>query len=74
MHKKELLAFFLQHKWQILGALRGLLFCILVFVINFWRTLFLFAVVAALSFLGALLDEGGVARVQEFFSRLFRKK
>ena len=63
MHKKELLAFFLQHKWQILGALGGLLFCILVF-----------AVVAALSFLGALLDEGGVDRVQEFFSRLFRKK
>lgn len=74
MHKKELLAFFLQHKWKILGALGGLLFCILVFVINFWRTLFLFAVVAALSFLGALLDEGGVDRVQEFFSRLFRKK
>ena len=43
------------------------MFCILVFVINFWRTLFLFAVVAALSFLGALLDEGGVDRVQEFF-------
>ncbi len=40
MHKKELLAFFLQHKWQILGALGGLVFCILVFVINFWRTLF----------------------------------
>ena len=74
MHKKELLAFFLQHKWQILGALGGLVFCILVFVINFWRTLVLFAVVAALSFLGALLDEGGVDRVQEFFSRLFRKK
>ena len=43
MHKNELLAFIMQHKWQILGALGGLLFCILVFVINFWRTLFLFA-------------------------------
>ena len=51
----------------------GLVFCILVFVINFWRTLFLFAVVAAFYFIGTLLDEGGFARVQEFFSRLFKK-
>lgn len=74
MRKNELLAFFLQHKWLILGALGGLVFCILVFAINFWRTLFLFAVVAAFSFLGALLDQGGIDRVQEFFSRLFGKK
>ena len=44
MHKKELLAFYLQHKWQILGALGWQVLCILVYVINFLRTLIQFAV------------------------------
>lgn len=67
------LAFCKQYKWRILGVIGGVLFCILVFTINFWRTLLLSAVVGVFYFLGSLLDEGGRARVAEFFSRLFGK-
>ena len=68
---EQFLAFFRQYKWRILGVLGGVIFCILVFTINFWRTLLLCAVVSLCYFMGRLLDEGGCQRLSEFFSRLF---
>lgn len=70
---EEFMAFCKQYKWRILGVAGGTLFCILVFTINFWRTLLLSAVVAVCYYFGTLLDEGGRHRVAEFFSRLFGK-
>ena len=70
----EWLAFFKTHKWRVLGVLGGVIFCILIFTINFWRTLLLFRVVGGLYFIGRLLDEGGWSGVAEFFSRIFSRK
>ncbi len=63
--------FFNKYKWRILSVLFGIIFCILVFTINFWRTLVLFVIVAVAYFIGALMDEGGRSRVREFFRSLF---
>ena len=38
---EEFVTFCKQYKWRILGVFGGILFCILVFTINFWRTLLL---------------------------------
>ena len=69
---EEFIAFCKQYKWRILGVLGGMLFCILVFTINFWRTLLLSAVVFAGYLIGTQLDEGG--RLGDFFDRLFGRK
>lgn len=70
---EQFLAFYNKYKWRILGVAGGVIFCILVFTINFWRTLLLGFVVAVCYFIGKLLDEGGRARVADFFSKLFGK-
>lgn len=69
---EEFIAFCKQYKWRILGVLGGMLFCILVFTINFWRTLLLSAVVFVGYLIGTQLDEGG--RLGDFFDRLFGRK
>ncbi len=66
-----IMEFIKKYKWRILGVLIALLFTILVFTINFWRTLVLFALVGIAYFIGNLMDEGGRARVGEFFRTLF---
>ena len=70
---EEFLAFCKEYKWRILGVVGGVVFCILVFTINFWRTLLLSVVVAICYYIGTLLDAGGRDKVSEFFSRLFKK-
>ena len=69
---EEFIAFCKQYKWRILGVLGGMLFCILVFTINFWRTLLLSAVVFVGYLIGTQLDEGG--QLSDFFDRLFGRK
>jgi uncharacterized membrane protein len=69
---EEFVAFCKKYKWRILGVLGGMLFCILVFTINFWRTLLLSAVVFVGYLIGTQLDEGG--RLSDFFDRLFGRK
>lgn len=71
---EEFVTFCKQYKWRILGVFGGILFCILVFTINFWRTLLLSIVVGLGYFIGTLLDEGGRSRVGEFFAQLFGRK
>jgi uncharacterized membrane protein len=63
--------FFSKYKWRILGVIFAVIFTILVFTINFWRTLLLFVIVGVAYFIGTLMDEGGRERVREFFRSLF---
>lgn len=70
---EEFMSFCKQYKWRILGVAIGLLFCILVFTINFWRTLLLSLVVGVCFYFGTLLDKGGRSGAAEFIARLFRK-
>lgn len=63
--------FFNKYKWRILGVIFAIIFTVLVFTINFWRTLLLFVIVGVAYFLGMLMDEGGRERVREFFRSLF---
>ena len=65
--------FFKQYKWRIIAVAFGILFTVLCFTINFWRTLLLFAIVGAAYFIGLLLDQGGRERVAEYFRTLFHK-
>ncbi len=55
------------YKWTIVCALLALTFVILIFTINFWRTLLLAAIVTAGIFIGLALDKKGS------FKDLFRK-
>ena len=41
---------------------------------RFWKTLLLFVLVGIAFFIGTLLDEGGRARVGDFFRSLFKKR
>ncbi|MEL7608511.1 MAG: DUF2273 domain-containing protein [Bacillota bacterium] len=61
------------NKWKVLSVAAGIVLCILIFTINFWRTLLLCAIVAVCYLVGALLDQGGIARVKEFFESLLPK-
>ena len=63
--------FFQKYKWRVIGVVFAIIFTILVFTINFWRTLLLFVIVGIAYFIGTLMDEGGRGRVKEFFGRLF---
>jgi len=68
------MGFFKKYQWRILGVVFALIFTVLVFTINFWRTLLLFAIVGAAYFIGTLMDEGGRERVGEFFRTLFGRR
>ena len=67
----DLMEFFNKYKWRIIGVIFAVIFTILVFTINFWRTLLLFVIVGLAYFIGTLMDEGGRERVREFFRSLF---
>ncbi|MDR0840948.1 MAG: DUF2273 domain-containing protein [Christensenellaceae bacterium] len=71
---EKFLEFCKQYKWRLIGVTGGILFCILVFTINFWRTLLLMVLGGAGYVIGLALDNGGKERVSEFIDRLFRKK
>ncbi|MEG1547799.1 MAG: DUF2273 domain-containing protein [Clostridia bacterium] len=62
-----------RNKWKVILVLVGVVFTILVFTINFWRALLLLVVTVICYVIGALLDEGGRARVSQFFNELFKK-
>jgi len=70
---EQLKEFILSHKWTILSVLTGLVIVILIFTINFWRTLLLVVAVALCFLVGRLLDQGGIARVKAFFHELFTR-
>lgn len=65
------LEFFQKYKWRVIGVVFAIIFTVLVFTINFWRTLLLFVIVGIAYFIGTLMDEGGRGRVKEFFRSLF---
>ena len=60
--------FWNQYKWRIISVLFAIVFAAFLFTIGFWKTLLLFVLVGIAFFIGTLLDEGGRARVGEFFS------
>ena len=62
--------FWNQYKWRIISVL----FAAFLFTIGFWKTLLLFVLVGIAFFIGTLLDEGGRARVGEFFRSLFKSR
>ena len=63
----KLLQFLKEYRWTIVCAVLALVFVILIFTINFWRTLLLIAFVAVGIFIGLLLDKKGSV------SNIFRK-
>ena len=68
------LDFLRRNKWRLVLMFIGVLLVVLLFTIGFWRTLLLTVIVGICYLIGALLDEGGRARVGEFFNDLFSKK
>lgn len=69
----DLKQFLRNHRWTVLSVLLGLVITILIFTINFWRTLVLVAILAVCYLIGTLLDQGGVERVRAFFRELFTR-
>ena len=53
----KLVQFFKEYRWTIICAALALVFVILIFTINFWRTLLLIAFVAVGIFIGLILDK-----------------
>ncbi len=70
----DLMEFFKKYKWRIIGVAAAVVFTILIFTINFWRTLLLTVIVAFAYFIGTLMDQGGRERVADFFRGLFGRK
>jgi uncharacterized membrane protein len=64
--------FWLKYKWRILSVLFAIVLAAFLFTIGFWKTLLLFVLVGIAFFIGSLLDEGGRARVSEFFRSIFK--
>ena len=71
---EELERFFRTYKWRIIGIVSGIIFAVLIFTINFWRTLLLTVIVGLCYLFGYLMDQGGREAVAEFFARVFGKK
>ena len=59
--------FFKEYKWTVICALLALVFVILIFTINFFRTLLLCAVVGAGIIIGLTLDKKG--SFKKFFGK-----
>ena len=68
------LDFLRRNKWRLVLVLIGVVITVLLFTIGFWKTLLLCGIIGVCYLLGALMDEGGRARVGEFFTSLFSKK
>ncbi len=66
--------FWNQYKWRIISVLFAIVFAAFLFTIGFWKTLLLFVLVGIAFFIGTLLDEGGRARVGEFFRSIFKNR
>lgn len=65
--------FYEKYRWTILLVLLGVVLTILIFTINFWRTLLLCAIVGACYIIGRLLDRGGKDAVKQFFDKILPK-
>lgn len=70
----QIKAFFSQHKWAICLVLLGLVICILILTINFWRTLLIVAVVGICLVVGVLMDKGGWDMVRAFLDKVLPKR
>ncbi len=66
--------FIRSHKWTILSVALGILITVLIFTINFWRTLLLIIVVGLCYIVGTVLDRGGRGQVKAFFDRILPKR
>lgn len=65
--------FFKAHRFAVIWAVVGIIICVLILTINFWRTLLVCAVVGICFFLGNLMDKGGWDMVKAFFDRVLPK-
>jgi uncharacterized membrane protein len=63
-----------QHKWTVFLVLTGLIITVLIFTINFWRTLLLCLIVGVCFFVGSLMDKGGWELVKSFLDRVLPKR
>ena len=63
-----------KNKWCITLVAIGVITVLLIFTINFWRTLLIGVVVALCIFFGRMLDKKGKEGVKGFFDALFKKR
>lgn len=63
-----------KNKWCITLVAIGAITVLLIFTINFWRTLLMGVVVALCIFFGRMLDKNGKEGVKGFFDALFKKR
>lgn len=66
-------AFIKDHCWTIAMVAVGLIICILILTINFWRTLLICFVVGICFLVGSLMDKGGWDMVRAFLDRVLPK-
>lgn len=65
-----LVEFFKKFKWRIILIAAGIVFSILVFTINFWRTLLLVVVIFVCYYIGANIDKkGSIKRMFDYDTR-----
>lgn len=65
--------FIKKHRWAITLMMVGLIICVLILTINFWRTLLICAVVSICLLIGTLMDKGGWDMVRAFLDRVLPK-
>ncbi len=62
------------HKYAVLFSVIGFIAAVLILIINFWRTLLLFAIVGICLFAGMLVDKGGFGALREFLDRILPRR
>lgn len=72
--KLQFRSYVTQHKWTVFLVLAGLVITVLIFTINFWRTLLLCLIVGVCFFVGSLMDKGGWELVKSFLDRVLPKR
>ena len=72
MNEDSVVAFLRKHRGAIIGALIGLVLCILWFTLGFWRTLLIIAMVIACGYLGSLLSRIGFEGIARFLDKIFK--
>lgn len=72
--RSQIRTFLREHRWAITLVLMGIVICILILTINFWRTLLICAVVGICLLVGSLMDKGGWDMVRAFLDRVLPKR
>lgn len=70
--EEKVIEFLRKHRGAVLGAVVGLVMCILWFTVGFWRTLLALVIIAVFALLGSVLSKSGWRGIMRFLDKIFK--